>query len=457
MLNKQKNLVLLWVILFSLPCVARQEAFQLNIELDEPTFVLPQFSGPYMEREASIAPEEYEMAETLQTLLQEKNKEQVLAKLDEFYSIELSPAMLALKGQVYFALKMFDEAEYTYLQVLKRKPQLMRVHVDLGQLYLVLGRSAEARKYLARAVSLGSNDATVHGQLAYLNLTTFSPFSAISEYQQAMALEPENTQWQQGLLAALTQARMFEATNALVMEMLERQPLEKSLWLAQAAVALELEDKQRALQSLEMAILLGESSPQNFKTAAKLHLQQHSYARAFELIALSLQDGSPEMRVVGEYLAWLEATEMYDQQRKLLQQIEPTIAAYSLEDRGIFYFHEARLAHRMGDASGAETWYKRSLDANGADVETLLAYGALKKESRKFVEAELLFVRAMSVDGGEKKGLLALAQLFVETKDYKAALANLKAAYLKYPELTDVRDNIDILERILKNEGGTQI
>lgn len=452
-----KNVILLWLVCVSLPGWAAEETLQLHIELAEPTFVLPQFSGPYMEREANIAPEEYEMAETLQTLLAAQNTTQVLAKLDEFYSIELSPAMLALKGQVYVALKMFDDAEHTYLQVLKRKPQLVRVHADLGQLYLVMGRSEDARKHLARAVALGSNEAVIHGQLAYLNLTTFGPFSAISEYLQAMALEPENTQWQQGLLAALTQARMFKATNALIIEMLERHPYDKSLWLAQAAVALELEDKQRALQSLEMAILLGESSTHNFKTAAKLHLQLHSYSRAFELIALSLDTDLPSMTVVGEYLAWLEATGMYDQQYSLLQRIQPSLQNYALEDRAIFFFHRARLAHREGELALAENWYQRSLDANAANVATLIAFGELKKASRKFVEAELLFVRAASLEDGEKKGLLALAQLFVEIKDYKSALTNLNAVYLKYPELADIRENIDILERILKNGGNNEL
>src|SRR5690606_28380075 len=103
-----------------------------------------------------------------------------------------------------------------------------------------------------------SNEALIHGQLAYLNLTLYGPFSAISEYQQAMALEPDNIQWQQGLLAALTQAKMYEAAEALLQDLLAKRPTAADLWLNQAALALHQNEFQQALASLEMAILLGD-------------------------------------------------------------------------------------------------------------------------------------------------------------------------------------------------------
>ncbi len=45
--------------------IAEKNNANLTITLAKPTFVLPMFTGPYSEREASIAPEEYETAERL--------------------------------------------------------------------------------------------------------------------------------------------------------------------------------------------------------------------------------------------------------------------------------------------------------------------------------------------------------------------------------------------------------
>src|SRR5690606_8678352 len=143
---------------------------KLYIELDKPIFELSQITGHNQEREASIVPSEYEAAERMRGLLDSGEKGEVLKELEAFYDIELSPAMLTLKAQVYFSLEMYDEAEKTYLAVLKRAPQLVRAHSDLAQVYLIKEDHKNARKYFANAVSFGSNEAIIHGQLAYLNL-----------------------------------------------------------------------------------------------------------------------------------------------------------------------------------------------------------------------------------------------------------------------------------------------
>jgi tetratricopeptide (TPR) repeat protein len=190
----------------------------------------------------------------LREMLDSGKRKEVLAELEKFYSIELSPAMLMLQAQIYFSLEMYDKAEATYLNVLKRTPQLIRAHSDLGQLYLIKEQPGKAREHFARAVALGSNEALIHGQLGYLNLMQFGAYSAISSYQQAAALEPENMQWQQGLLSALTQARMFEAAQALLNDIINRKPNVPGLWLNQAALALNSENPRSALTSLEMAL-----------------------------------------------------------------------------------------------------------------------------------------------------------------------------------------------------------
>ena len=423
----------------------------LRIEVDKPVFVLPQFSGPYQEREASIAPEEYETAERLRLLLEEGKRDEVIKELKDFYDLELSPAMIALKAQVYFSLKMYPEAEKSYLAALGRQPQLVRVHSDLGQLYLIQGDNQKARKHFALAVSFGSNEAIVHGQLGYLNLTQYGAFSAISEYQQAMALEPENPQWQQGLLAALSQAKMYESASALVHEMLIQHPQKHELWLNQAALALQMDNRPLALSSLEMAILLGDDSENNLRTAAQLHLQLDSYNRALNLLERHLSKTTLDMNTLNQYLHWLSQVEMWSQANKLLEKAHLQLNTMNDQEQSMFYHHRARVSNAMGNTANTDKFFATALEKNPVNGDVLLDYAQFCAEQKQQVKAELLYIRAESIDSKEKQALLGRAQLYLNMHDYESALIHMQNAYNKFPELYDLKDNIESIQNIIRS------
>jgi len=430
---------------------------KIEIKFSAPAFVLPQFTGPYQEREASIAPEEYEQAETMRSLLEAGKRQEVLAALEKFYSIELSPAMLMLQAQIYFSLEMYDKAETTYLTVLKRMPQLIRAHSDLGQLYLVREQAEKARHHFSRAVALGSNEALVHGQLGYLNLTLFGPFSAISSYQQAAALEPENMQWQQGLLAALTQARMFDAAQALLQDMINRNPREPNLWLNQAALALHREDHRRALASLEMALVLGDKDLRNMKAVAQLHLHLGSYDRALDLLNNSMRGQSLDMATTREYFNWLTQLGQWAKVREMLEAAGDGIERLGQDDQSQYYLLLAKVDVQQGKMPDADRHFRKSLDLNPANDESLLSYAAYAIKGKNYVDAELYYMRAEALPKAEKKAQLGRAQLYIEMQDYKAALNLLRSVYQKYPDLVHLPDNIELLENVLRAKNSSDV
>ena len=119
---KQKLLLAAFASLLSVDAVAESKQI-FEIKLQKPEFVLPQYSPLFSPREAAIALEEVERAVALKDLLDSGDRQKVLAELDKYYDLELSPAMLMLKAQVYFSVKEYDKAEATYLSVLGRMPQ----------------------------------------------------------------------------------------------------------------------------------------------------------------------------------------------------------------------------------------------------------------------------------------------------------------------------------------------
>mgnify|MGYP003647601607 CR=1 FL=1 len=443
--------VIKWVsVVATYLLISRSGAMTMQIELAQPTFVLPQFTGPYREREASVAPEEYETAERLRALLENNKRDEVLKELNTFYDLELSPAMLTLKAQVYFSLKMYDEALSTYQAVLARKPELVRVHADLGQLYLIRQDYNNAREHFAKAITFGSNSALILGQLGYINLMQHGAFSAISAYQQAMALEPNNLQWQQGLLAALTQAKMYPAAQALLQELIEKRPNDAQLWLNKAALALNSYQPDEALVALEMAIILGEDNTKNIKTAAQLHLQLNSFPRALELISQHVKSTSLDMSLLNEYLMWLGQTKMWDYAEQLLDSVTPQLSSLNNTEQSMYYSHRARIQQIQQHPKQADDFYTMALDKNPANAETLLSYADFSASQKHYVRAELLYMRAEGIDTSSKQALLGRAQLYITIKDFQSALVQLKRAFSKFPELFELKDKIETIENIVR-------
>lgn len=448
--TKQK-LLLAFIAGFLSASVFAESKHIFEIKLKKPEFVLPQYSPIFSPREAVIALEEVEKAVALKELLDSGDRQKVLAELDKYYDLELSSAMLMLKAQVYFSVKEYDRAEETYLSVLGRVPQLIRAHSDLGQLYLIREDFVKARQYFANAVAYGSNEAIIHGQLGYLNLTLHGATSAISEYQQALALEPENVQWQRGLLAALSQAKMYEATLAYVKELIQKRPNDSEIWLNQAALALQMDNKEMALASIEMAILLGDADPANLKTAAQLHLRIKSYDRASELMASLMNKGKLDAGSLFDYVNWLVQAVQYDQAEKLLSLYSSKLAALSIDEQSAYYLHSARIAQHKQQYANASTYYKNALEKNPVSGDALISYAEFLLSRKDYVQSEFYFLRAEVLPEYEKKAMIGRAQMFIESQNYSSAVSVLRDVYKKYPEMSDLQDTIATLENIIRN------
>lgn len=432
-------------------------AHPFKIDVDKPTFVLPQFSGTYSEREATIAPEELETAERLRRLLESGDKQSVLKELEAFYDIELSVAMIMLRAQLYFALEEYKKAEESYLAALSRSPQLIRAHSDLGQLYLIQEKPKKAREYFSKAVSLGANDAIIYGQLAYLNLTLHGPYSAINAYQQALAIDPEHEQWQQGLFVALTQAKMFQAAQALLEELISRTPKDSKLWLNLAILQLEQNNSHDALAALEMAMLLGDKRETNIKTAAQLHLQQDSLERAVELISAHVTDYSLDLDSLNTYLTWLSQRGMWQQSAKILTTIEQANKQLDDSTASVVYLHQALLSKQTKKISTARSYFEKSIQANPNYGQALIEFAEFLSTNKSFTHAETYYLRAEALPKWQQQAMLGRAQMYVDLQNYSAALSVLKSVASRFPSTKGLDQQITLIENILttKNQQNT--
>lgn len=439
-----------------LGCNLHASEVDFEIELAPTKFVLPAFSEEYSDRESTIAPEEYELAEELKALLGNKDFDAVKSKLESYYDLELSTAILAVKAQVYFAIKDYANAEKTYLSVLKRKPQLVRVHEELGQLYLITRQFEKAQTHFAKAISYGSASALVHGQLGYLNLQRNGAFSAIYAYQKALTLEPTNQAWQQGLLTALLACEMLPSANALLNDLIKQNPQQQSLWLNKAAIELKLKQPEAALEAVEHALLLGDVSVQNLQVAARLHLKLKSYDRALALINKHLTEHQVSVQNVKEYLYWLNQAQRWQDSERILEQFMKS-AEIEPKDKSELAYYRANIYLAKKQITKAKAEFKAALRYDPNNALAILDYAKLLLEQQQLIESESLFMRAQAFAQTRLHAKLGLVQLYVNSEDIQAAYHLLLEVKNQYPDTAGISQQLEIIENLAKLNDQTKV
>ena len=432
------------------PLAKAANTMEIELTMGKPKFVLPQFHGEFMKRESTIAPHELEIAQQLQELLDNDDKQAAIEQLSTFFDLELSAALLHLKGQVYFSLREYDLAEATFKTVLLRMPQMVRAHSDIGQLYLVKNDYKKAQEHFSKAIALGENSPTIYGQLGFLNLQLHNAHSAISMYQNALAIEPDNTQWQQGLLTALTQAKLYSSAISLSDEILKSHPNDQDLWLGRAFIFLRNGEDFKALASLESAILLGNKDANNLLAAAQLHLQLHSYDRATGLLEEYVKSGKYNTQAFQQVLSWLNQNKRWEDSSKILNVLSKHGKSISPQENSQFLVQQALVFAGTNKASQAKQFFSKALSADPSNTTALISAADFYLKQKDYVQAEIFYTRAEAFDDVKKKALLGRAQVMIDIKDYETALTLLRSAYRLYPDLIDLKENIAILENTIQ-------
>lgn len=443
---------LLFSLAFCFPVTSfcHDDGGDIVIDIIDYNFQIFAFSEKYDARELTIAPTEVELAERLRELLDNDDRQAVLDELEEFFNLQLSPALLHLKGQVYFSIEDYEEAEYIFQSVLSRTPQFVRAHVDLSTLYLKLHRFEDSRLHMAKAISYGESSARSFGLLGYLNTRLHNAQSAISAYQNALMLEPTNIEWQRGLLVALTKSGMTEAALALSEQMIKTQQGDASLALNRASLYLKNEDHINALASLERAFLLGDDNPVNYLAAAQLHLKVDSFDRAIELMQLLANSEALDIEVISETISGLSLNSRWDVAEKLLDVYSSRLQDVTAREQSEFHLQRAIVFSNTNRQSLAVQSFQKSIDIDPSNAKSLLEFARYHHGNNTLVEADTYFTRASAFDETNKQALLGKAQVLIDLEDYRSALKLSREVFGKYPDLTYLSDNIRALENLVR-------
>lgn len=370
-----------------------------------------------------------------------------------------SARVLGLRGQLNMALSRFEKARSDFTQALRIDPNNKVIHQNMVSTLIELEQPSDARTHLVALLELGKVSAQLYGQLGYINLQTQHPLSAVSAYQRAFALEPENAQWSQGLLYALIQSQMTQSAASLLDELLAQSPNNSVFWLQRAQIALQQDNIERAIASIEQALSIDQNQQQNTAALlqlASLHGEYGSRERAARLVTgmQKIVDINDRDRVQRYFKTLRYITEQLieigseDAINELFKQIDNDF--WTAEQKSALIATKAKWYQRGGKKGSSELLYRDAIEIDPTNASAILSLANLLMQQGDIIEAQLLFQRAEVFESTQQQALLGLAQITIAQRSYETALKYLRKLYKIDPTRTELLDNIRLLEQSIK-------
>ncbi len=206
------------------------------------------------EREPEMTAEEYAIYEQVMTMLS-SNPDFALKLLENIMTEKQapSPAFALILGNTHYAAGRIELAEKFYRSAVDKYPSFVRAWNNLGVLYYTAGRYPEAIPCFAKSVALGDRNASTLGLLACCLEQTGDTVAAENAFLQALATDPLNTDWQDGLLRIYVGTRQYGPAEVVARGLIKRRPNDGRYWLSYANVLLASNRRGEALVLLEAA------------------------------------------------------------------------------------------------------------------------------------------------------------------------------------------------------------
>ena len=415
----------------------------------------PNLNQLFLNREAKISIQEYPIAEQLKLLLKTTEYLSALKLLSE-YEDKKSPALLVVEGQLLMQTEQLQQAESRFKQALLTMPDLLRGHLVLATLYHKQEDYHKAQNALSKAISLGASDANQYALLGYFHMQNNDPHSAVAAYQYALMLDADNDDIRKGLLFALINSHQINAARNLLAGMLAREPENSQLWLQRTNLAMQASDEHLALSSIEAALRLGEQKPSSKLLAMQLHLKQKSYARAMVLSVELLHDKKLSFTDTDKLLAWLVHENEWSYIQQILDNTTALAASASFSEKSRLLHYQGRLALTENDLAKAEKIWKKAIQIDAGNGDTLLALATLSMDKNRYAQAELYYQRAETLEDVKLSAMLGRSQLYIEQLDYSSALTLLQHTLSAYPHRHDLQKNIRILTNLVNSQDLSQ-
>jgi tetratricopeptide (TPR) repeat protein len=418
-----------------------------DLNLD-PKKIINKSSSFLKEAEPEMTEEEYALYQKISIMLQAQPDFAI--KLVEGMMADSpppSPAFEFILGNAYFLAGQHDLAEARFLSALKRFPSFIRAWNNLGLLYYTTGRYADAIPCLAKSVSLGDRDPGTFGLLGYCEERGGNAVAAEMDYLQALAGDPQNTDWMEGLFRIYSEGHEYVRAQALIEDLIRIRPSEPRYWLADANNLLAEGRKQEALVMLEVARGAGLAGPDELNELADLYADQGLDEEAVGVYAklAVLKPDLGEERMLRFARVLLESgklKEADDALGRLPSDLTPSARLALLQTKADLFAARRQWPEARGEL-------EELLHAAPLDGQALLSLGAAYLAENDVPRATFAFEAACRIPDSTYRASLELANIELKSRDYEKCAEYLRSA-LRISQTEAVDDMLSRVETFLE-------
>ena len=381
----------------------------------------------------------------------ESDPEKAIRLLSSEITSESSAALDFALGNLKFQQDQLEEAENAFGTALEKLPGFYRARMNLVKVLIREEKFVQAGRTIRPLITSGQANAEIYTLLGYISLSQGRATIAETAYQQALLLNPDDSNISTGLAKCLLEQERYHEAIQLLENLVKNEPNRSELWLLVANAYLAIEKTQKAIVKLESARRLGILSPEALATLGDLYLNSRQPEEALTAYkeAFSHTGYSPDrlLRAAEAFLMIRKPAEA----DTLLEQIKVAFrknTSFLDNEQHLKSLRlEAQQAYLSGNREAAEKAYKRVLEENPLDGDALLALGDLHREAGELEEAIISYERAARISEKKAPALVKQAQVEVERERYAQAVELLQEAQAIDPQPNVAR----YLEQIKRN------
>jgi tetratricopeptide (TPR) repeat protein len=418
-------------------------------ELD-PKRIINDSSSFLKEREPEMNAEEYALYEKVVNMLG-TNPAFALRLLEGMMNDKdkPSPAFEFILGNAYYATGDHAKTEAHYKNAVERYPSFLRAWNNLGVLYYTTDRFADAVEAFSKSVSLGDREPTTYGLLGYSLEKEGNAIAAEIAYMQALSGDPNNADWQEGLLRLCLEGRQLVRAEAMARNLIKTRPTESRYWFILANVLLTDQRKVEAIAVLELAAGSGVASPDELILLGDLYAEQKLLPEALAIYVKLLKP----VPATGEEKLLRLAQTLAAAGRPAEAQVALEALPASLSPAG----RTTRLLVQANLEAAARRWTdaRRDLEAllvhEPMHAQALLALGAVHVGEGDDARAAFVFESAIRIPAATYRASLELANLELRNRNYARSVEHLQRA-LRLEHTDEVADYLARVRTLIPEE-----
>lgn len=357
-----------------------------------------------------------------------------------------SGALVFILANLHLQQQNYDSAIRYYDEALKRHPHFLRAAKNLGLAYLQKNDFKKGAEALGKAVALGDGEGATFGLLGYSYMNLGQSLQAEAAYRQAIILDPNTSDWKEGLARSLFDQQLFKEANALFMGNVIDNPSDAKNWLFLVNGYLGLNQPMEAATVLEIIRRLDAATPANLSLLGDIYLNSQNFDLALEVYSEAMEKGEGiKAQVLLRTAGIFASYGSFEEAATLVSRVDSRMGnSLSREEKMELLTLKARIARAQGNMSEAQTTLEEIINQDPTQGKALLELAKIYSQSGDKERASMKYQAAIKLEKFQIQAFKEYGQFLVRQGDYDEALINLRQSIaLEYDKNLD-----DFIQRV---------